>query len=271
MQSVESTAEPQNDGLEIWEKGQVIVEQHKIIRRISFTFLFSESAKIFNLEKGFFHTAIELTKAPAATIKAYMDTRRYEFTNPVKYLLIISGLTIFVGLQNGFFEMQDAAAAQEENVISGDRTVDSERETMTAEQVTQVLFAEVWQNYYVNYQNIWNIFSILFTSFFSYLFFRKSGYNYAENLAINTYIFGHTYIIFLVIVLIKPSAIWSSIYLLCWVAYMAIVFRGIFRQSWWKSSVKSVLVALISSSIYMIIIAALLLIWVFFNREKVGL
>lgn len=59
--------------------------------------------RLFNLERGFLHTAIRLTAAPGRTVREYLDGRTTPYVHPVGYLLVSFALFVVLATWLAFF------------------------------------------------------------------------------------------------------------------------------------------------------------------------
>jgi len=249
----------ESKGLQIWEQKEIEFVQTKTIRRITFANFWAEVGDALNLDRGFLHTMKGLTIAPAKTIIGYLDTRRFTITNPFKYFLLIVGITVFIANLNGYFNSQVDAIEYGYKMGQGDTSNISPEKLEKSEQFLKE-FGELFKEYFIKYQNIWSALSIFFTSIFSFLFFRKTKFNFLENMTMNTYIYSHTYLFFLIMVIFSLKGMfWSNIYLLLHLVYTIVVFKGVFQGKWTTTIVKGLLITVLNMIFFISSIVIVLL------------
>ncbi len=237
-----------DDSLLVWENEKIEISTTRTIKRLTVRNLLGEFAAAFNLNRGFFYTVKNLTLHPAKTIKSYLDTGRYEVTSPIKYFIAIIGFTLFIASLNNFFELnQNFLKGMEMGMQSS-----SDDHQLDERKLRYLKNIEVaYYKYFVGYQNVWSIFTIYFTSVFSYLFFKKSGYNLVEHFVINSYTFIHTYLAFTVIVIFHlVDPMWLLLYLLIFLFMTLIVYKRLFLQSWGTTLYKTLFTYFLSSMFF---------------------
>jgi len=145
-------------------------KQNKV-RRLTLKTIKQDVLEILNLEKGLFFTLVRLFKDPKETVETYLFKDRSKLFNPFRFVFFAVAiysffiLKIFDGLDfSKFIEFQDNPE-----------------------------YNEVMKNYTEKIFNLYNISTLLSIpclAFFSFLLFGREKYNYAEHLAINSYVFG---------------------------------------------------------------------------------
>lgn len=247
--------------LEVWKTAEIEVAHKRTVSRLSFRRIGNVIAEAFNLDRGFIYTFKELSLRPAQTIRRYLDTDRFTFTNPISYFLVIVGITIFIANQNDFF--QSNVAALNSGLEAGmDINPNSQMADGAQREKATAKVNEAFESYFVPYQNIWSILTIFFTSIFSFLFFRKSKFNFTEHFVINLFIFSHTYIIFLLMVIFKLfNPIWSAGYIAILFVYSFFAYQGLFLQSRGKTIFKTISLFVLSYILFLLVMIGLLLLF----------
>jgi hypothetical protein len=241
--------------LKVWQTAELEVERTKKIRRLSFKNLAYEFAEAFNLDKGLVHTFKGLCIRPTETIRGYLDDKRDLVTNPIKYFLLIVGTTILIGTQNGYYENNvDFIKGIEQGISMSDSEINTDKASAKKQELVNIV-KSAYFDYFLPYQNIWTALTIAFSSFFSFLFFRKSGFNYVEHNVINTYIYVHTFLVMTLIIIFDLNMdYWFYPYLFYFLILSLIVYKGLFGNSWWKTIFKTILAYTASIFIFMIIL-----------------
>jgi hypothetical protein len=153
--------------------GQKVITERMTVKRM-FREVFST---LTNLDRGFLHTIQQLFVAPDRVFKRYIDGATREFYHPLRYFLILMGISVIIGLSTGLYEAQ----GENMNQMMGLNNASPEeiaRQKMIAGEVKK-------------YLNFIPLLLIPFLSFISSRLFRSFGYNYAEHLVLNTFLYGH--------------------------------------------------------------------------------
>lgn len=251
--------------LKVWSS-DIEVTIPKTIKRLTFRGLLADVADAINLDKGLLYTLKGMTLRPAQTIQEYLDDKRYVVTNPIKFFVLIVGTTLLIASQTGYFD--DASAIKsgfEYGYTQGDETKEIPEEMKVFEE--QLMYYYI--NYFVKYQNIWFLITILFTSFFTYLFFRKRGFNFVEHNIINTYIFVYTYLFFTIMVVfsLDPN-IWTYPYMIIYTLMAIVVYKYLFIVSWWQAIYKTILAFLLSVLVFYLLFAIVGVVWAIQNLKS---
>jgi N-acetylglutamate synthase-like GNAT family acetyltransferase len=131
-----------------------------------------------HVDSGILFLIKELSIRPGTVAREYVSGKKKKYFSPSQYLIIgiavITFLTINLNLGYG--------------ILGGKLTFTSENvENMIAQ----------FTIFFYKYYNILQFITVPFTAFYSWLFFRKARFNYAENLVLNTFLIGHRHLIFL--------------------------------------------------------------------------
>ncbi len=166
------------------ECGQKTIHGRYTIKGLVSELIFST----FHLEKkGLLYTVKELTIRPGTAIKNVLEGQRLSLYPPFKYLVLVGTIIVLLSLRYGFFHSEELTSAN--------------ADTYNFEILTEhKLFFSGFFKFAEDYATLLNIVAIPIFSFFSFLFFRKSGYNFAENLIINTFITAQQ-LLFLIILI----------------------------------------------------------------------
>ncbi len=133
---------------------------------------------IFHVDSGFFYTAKELFTRPGEAIREYLNGKRKLLFSPFLYLLVMCGIFVAVGLLLPHAEVQ----VKEVKTLS-----DS---------------LEYLQSHYYKPMLVAMILPISIGSFFAY---RKSRFNFAEHLVLNTFVIGQMVIVDIQTAILKSA------------------------------------------------------------------
>jgi hypothetical protein len=210
---------------------EVEVSESRIVKRITTFGFISEVLQAFNVERGVVYTVKRLLLDPGGLAMSYLTEQRYKIIPPFRILLVSTALiVILLPYSQSFLEFK-------EGFYQGVNS--KELETQMSLLIAQ-------------YSNIWLWLFIPIVAFCSWLVNRKSGYNYAENLVLHTFLYGLTNILSLFVLLdflVSSNFIFGIIFLLLF-AYYTYAYRVFFRKLWIVSFVQNLFIYIISSVIY---------------------
>lgn len=157
--------------------------QHVKVDRFGWRYFGKKFLDIFDVDQGFFSTCYKLMIKPGLAVREYMEGKRVGFSNPIKMFLIIGAIATYLTFNFNLF-------------ITGE--------------ITQYPFFtdfEQWKGfttYSVRYFSFFTLTGIPFFAISSWLFFKKSGFNFSENLVLNFYVAVGQFII---VILLAPIVI----------------------------------------------------------------
>ena len=161
------------DGLYCYHCGQPAATRRITTREILTDILFS----VVKVNRGFLFTAKELSLRPGEAIRLYLAGQRVAYYAPHKYLFFIGAVTSFLTSRYHSFSGE----------YSSVRAFDGGTHS----------FLRAFFAYADTYATLINIVTIPVFALFSFLLFRRSGYNYAEHLVLNTYITAQQLLLFI--------------------------------------------------------------------------
>jgi hypothetical protein len=161
------------EGLYCYHCGQPAATRRITTREILTDTLFS----VVKVNRGFLFTAKELSLRPGAAIRRYLAGQRVAYYAPHKYLFFIGAVTSFLTSRYHSFSSEYTSV----DAFGGD-----------THSFLRAFFA-----YADTYATLINIVTIPVFALFSFLLFRRSGYNYAEHLVLNTYITAQQLLLFI--------------------------------------------------------------------------
>ena len=177
--------------------------------------------RVLHAESGILRLTIDLALRPGKLALDYVRGKRKKHYNPLKYLMLSAGISVFI---NEYFHLLD--------------NMHQVRNTGT----------EIANRYY----NLIILFSVPISAFFSWLLFKRKGFNYAENLVLQAYLGGFRTVFFIFI--FTPLIVWKGDYyyqslagyLGLWLVYMAWAKNQFFGGPRWLTTLKAVLVLLLN-------------------------
>ncbi len=184
-------------------------------------------------DKGFLFLTKELALRPGLTVKAYLAGRRKQYFNPFSYLMLTIAVSAFL---TNYFHLLEIDV-QHSNPVS----------TMISKNINLIF-----------------LIGVPVTALFTLLMFYKSGYNFAEYLALQAFMGGFR--VFFFILIFTPLVIFFreyyftalSVYLVAWVAFLSWTNIQFFGGNKLWVTLRTVLVILltqvvITSLIFMVI------------------
>ncbi len=198
--------------------------QEAINSRYSVRKLFLEWINAFyNYSGGIYYTIKQLTVEPGTVIIDYISGKTRPYWNPFNFFVITFSVNILIGIKLG--------------IVSSE----TKYETFTNDYAAYIV-----------------IITVPVVSFFSFLFFKKSGYNYAENLVLNLFITAqqniyYTALFLLYIFFSNNNA--GFITLIIGILYEFWVYKSFFRNSFAATAVKVLCINFIKVLVYIFILA----------------
>lgn len=177
-----------------------------------------------HLDTGILYLAKELYIKPGIVAKEYIQGKRKKYFNPLQYLIIVVAVSMFITIKFNILGPTPDPA----NLVSPDNSV---------------RFAAQMQNFFYKNFNLVLFLSVPVSALFSWIFFKRSGYNYAENLIFNAFIAAQRTLTF---ILLTPFIyffknywfIGIGIYYLFWLIYFIYAFIQFFGENKFKTIIK---------------------------------
>lgn len=190
--------------------GQNIVSGRFKLKEISHNFFHAFT----HLDRGILFLVKELFFRPGIVAKEYLEGKRKKYFNPLQFLILGVAITTFIAINYSLFGPQ----------VNPETIPD-----LTPQQKYGLQF----NNFIYKYFNLIIFLSVPIMALYSRIVFKKSGYNYAENLIFNTFIAGERNIIYL---LLTPffyffKSYWFiplAFYYIGWNIYFVIAFNQFF-------------------------------------------
>lgn len=171
--------------------------------------------KFLHADSGALHLTQELAMRPGKAIGEYLAGKRKEYYEPLKYLTFTIGISV---LLTGYFDLMSTEGGHTNPVT-----------TFVAEHVNIIFFI-----------------SVPIAAGFSWLFFKRKAFNYAEHLAIHAFLGGFRTVFFLLV--FTPLVVFYrqhynlilSIYFGMWTAYIAWANIQLMGGPKWLTILKSI-------------------------------
>ncbi|MBT1701487.1 DUF3667 domain-containing protein [Fulvivirgaceae bacterium PWU4] len=203
-------------------------------------FTHTDKGILFLIKEMFFH--------PGKVALEYNAGKRKKYFNPITFLLIMTAIQVYTTSKTGLFtQYAESLQTLMEQMVgnAGGSAVDLQEVDRQMDEADRTMMMVSENN------KLLTMLFIPVLSFLTWLFFRRSGHNYAENLVFNVLINGQLMVFFLIFsvipFLIKPSLVifWLLLYfLLNWI-YSFIAYRQFFKQGWGITIFKGLVVQVI--------------------------
>lgn len=201
-----------------------------------------------NLERGFFFTLRELWLRPGETLRHYWDGARVNYYPPLRFVFLIVAASTALMLVSGFYDKVVTDAQQGIYEGFNNEGQDPQVAEMQAKFQQQVK----------KYTHVLALLMMPFIAFFTRLFFRKHGRNFAEHLIAVSYftaaitaisIFSYAFFLFF------PEQLGYLIpfSLLVTFGFFTYAFKHTFKIGWWSAFWRSVLSYLLGYFGFMIL------------------
>lgn len=225
------------------------IPEHLPVERISVQSLWKALMASLNLEKGYFFTLKELLIRPGKALRAFLFTEeRLKYVKPLSFLLLSLAISIFFA-----FKALEWHGGLDLNNLNNNQGVDLSPELQAAlSKLMEVIF---------KYQNLFEILKVPFISFFTFKFFERAQFNFAEHLVVNAYALGVQSIlsIFIILIVLNLNPGFSFILVPLIFIYYVFVHVKVFQEpQWWKGILKSMAAWIIAYMIHSLVLMIIL-------------
>jgi len=203
--------------------------QRAKVKRITTKAVFEEMRdRLIHIDSGFLFTFLQLARRPGAMIREFIEGRRAPYTKPIKFLIWATALNFLVfhlvGLDK---DIMEAMTQQQGQASAGAKA-----------------FQAKFNQYIFDHPAIMTFLLIPNIALFSSLFFRKSGFNYAEHFVLNAYLMGAVSLFGLVLNPLTKFVgtgqvglfVKTGLNMVLWLVFVGWGYVGFFRperRKWW--------------------------------------
>ena len=217
--------------------------------RVTKKYILHEIFKLFaNVQSGKFYLTKQLFSHPGDAARGFIDGKRKKYYNPIQYYVGTTAITVFLML----------------NLDTQNITLVNLHETGAYNEMYKSYINAIYR-----YFNVAEFLLLPILSFFTYIFFKSSGYNYAEMFILNTYLSAQRQLVNLIFILLIYFFPSNSVF----INYISLAVLGIFFiwfyidffRSQKRSAVifKSVIILLLFYTCILIILAAIFFLFYF--------
>ncbi len=229
-----------------FDKDEVIkVSEERLIHRVSLSRIMASLVGAFNLDYGLIYTLKRMFREPGNLTKDYLYLGRYHYTPPFRMLIVTTTLAVITVSYSrtgvNFFDSSGSISPED---------------------------SQMGKEFLMEYYNLFLWLYIPILALFSWLFNRRSHYNYAENLVYQTYLMIISIILYPIILLeyFIPSAYPMMFYFAVSILYSIIGYKQFFEKAWWRSSLEVLLIFVLGILVYGAISAFVIGILVGYNQ-----
>lgn len=167
--------------------------QKTSVHRYTMSHFFHEVFHAFtHTDKGLFHLLKQLALRPGTTARLYLFGKRQSYFNPFTFFLILMGLFV---VSNNYFKGPTKEVLPDAKILQVMRSPEAKQNYLaTLRRVNKA--STVFQKK----GNVIAMIAVPFISLFSWLFFRKRGFNYAEHLTANMMFVAFSNLVFTAII-----------------------------------------------------------------------
>jgi len=138
---------------------------------------------VLHMNKGFFFSVRQILKAPGKTAREFVEGNRVNHYKPILLVFVVAGISAF--LTNAFIHPLEVMERYSE-----------------AHPMKSAIDLNAFSKILFKYQSFVMLLTVPFLAFFTWIVFRKWGYNYYENVVINAY--SLVFLLLLSILLVFP-------------------------------------------------------------------
>ncbi len=200
--------------------------------RITFKYVWDSMRAILNLEKGVPHTFVQFLYNQDTATQRFLFKDRDSFVNPLKYIFISVAFYAFL-----FLYFIDVTGGLDERIrIEG------------LDPQAIIMFGNIFNKYY----NLFMLFGVPFSAFFTYLFFKEKEWYYMEHLVLNLFVYGTlTFLsIPLLVFYFFGANAGNGMVMIAGTVYIVLSYKKIFAVDWITAIWKSLLINFLTITIY---------------------
>lgn len=218
------------------------VEETRQINRITFKQSFLDLLNAFNIERGLIYTLKLLFLSPGKIVDQYLNEGRYKIVNAFRLLILSTAVSLFVMYFVGIDEFLSEFERGFNKGVADKEIGDPKYITG----IMQILFD--WYNLF-----LWMAIPIY--GFFSFLFFEKRNFNYAEHMVVQSFYICAlniiTIVVFPLYVFVGQDALINIVFFLS-TAYFIFFTIKVFKVNSFGGVLKTLLIFILNNIAYAI-------------------
>lgn len=204
---------------------------------------------VTHTDKGIFFLIKEMFLRPGITVREYVDGKRKRYFNPFTFLLLMMALQVFVIRKTDYYRIFNDTIT-EATVSLLESTGKSREEAFKAMKPVNDQNQSTMEKVVDNNKLLTFLFLPLL-ALCSWLFFKQSRFNYAENLVFHILTAAESTLIFLVVAIIpflfnQTLGAWMLFaHLVVTMVYTIIGYRQFFGESWGMVILKGIIIQIL--------------------------
>ena len=261
-------------------------------KRITWVLIWDDFLNVVNFEKGVLLTIKGLILKPKETVDDYLYGKRFLHANPLRFLLfstaIVTLLNFYViikpSLANGKFNETEKGVTFKTGegfdqsigleITQNDSIVSDSKQAQTTKSVSKEKQRQILNESIGNLMDWMDKFTFALVpifALFTFLLFRKSGYNYTENLVINAFMISVTNVIGIIFIIpvYFSTAIGGGVLSLASLLFTVFYINRVFAFSGFKGWLRTLAAIILSYLLYIITIGVFLVYFVFDSMNHV--
>jgi hypothetical protein len=198
-------------------------------------------------DKGILFLIKRMFRWPGIVAREYIGGKRKKYFNPITFLLITMAIQLYVVKKTDFYNIFiEESKNLVENISKASADQSSTKESVQALEKVKGQTSKTMEN-----QKLITFIFLPVLAFLTWLFFKKSGFNYTENLIMGVFLQGQLNILFLLFcigpfLLYRPIVVLILyIYMVILWAYAMLTYRQFFRQGKWVTVLKGSIVQIL--------------------------
>ena len=270
-------------------------------KRITWGLIGRDILNVLNFEKGVLFTIKGLLFNPGVAVNDYLYGNRSLHANPLRFLIIstaiVSLLNYYLILKPSLERAWNSPVQTEEgssneigkefgqnltlelNLPKSDSTsenyltLDDDKPAVKLEKGEEKRIVKESMKVLFQWMDKFTFASVPIFTFFTFLFFRRSGYNFTENLVINAFMVSMTNIfgILLLLPTFYYRALGGAVLALITVGYIIFYLKRVFALPGFKGYLRAIATMILSYAFYVVIIGATLIYLVVDYVQALGL
>ncbi|MEM7551915.1 MAG: DUF3667 domain-containing protein [Bacteroidota bacterium] len=227
------------------------ITQERTINRITLKETILDALSAFNLERGLLYTVKLLFSRPGHLIRSYLNEGRFQIFNVFRLLFLTTALSITLIYVSDFSEFLGGIEEGWNNY---------EYDEQASQKINDL------QKVFFEWYNLLLWIAIPIYALFSFIFNRKSGYNYAEHMVMQSfYVSGMNigYVVVLLLGLVITGTPGLSLTLLLFLVYYFWMLSSWLKDRRLVFVIKNILAFLLANIVYGIFMTVILVIIAF--------
>jgi hypothetical protein len=201
---------------------------------------------VTHTDKGILFLIKEMFLYPGKVAREFNAGKRKKYFNPFTFLLIAIAIQVFVVRKSEFYVY--FGKTMEELVVKIQEGSPKKSQASMEEMQKSMKETNVHLSVVEEYSKLLTFLFIPAAAFLTWLFFRKSGHNYAENLVFNVLISAQSSMYFVILCIIPflfshiLGVIMLFVYYFAQVIYYLFAYKQFFGQRWGRTILKGIVI-----------------------------